>query len=230
MYRSDTIARVKDAAQAVMDVADAICEIGRRAYGRALVSGGEGNLSMRLDAAQAGRFGVGEGSILCTPSGLCKGDLTPEDLCVVAADGSPLAGARKASSEIRLHLEIYDSDEAVRAVVHTHPPYATTLALLGETLPEGLLPEAELFLRRVPLIPYETPGTAALAKLIRPHVRDGAAAILQNHGAVTWGANLSEAFMRTETLESCCRVWWQARAIGRPVPIPREKLDELRRR
>lgn len=205
-----------------------MCEIGRRAYGRGLISGGEGNLSIRLDAAQARAAGVSDGGILCTPSGLCKGDLTPDDLCIVAPGGGRLSGSRSPSSEIRLHLDIYDSDPAVRAVIHTHPPYATTFALLGETLPAGLLPEAELFLGAVPLVPYETPGTAALARLIRPHVCGGAAAILQNHGAVTWGSTLREAFMRTETLESCCRVVWQARAIGRPLAIPPEKLAELR--
>ncbi len=220
---SDTIPPVTDAAAM-------LCEIGRRAYQRGLVNGGEGNISLRLDAAQAAGHRVPERSILCTPSGLCKGDLTPDHLCIVTPGGAPLAGARRPSSELRLHLEVYDSDAGVNAVVHTHPPYATTFALLGETLPAGFLPEAELFLGRVPLIPYETPGTAALAKLIRPHVPGGAAAILQNHGAVTWGADLRQAFMRTETLESCCRVLWQARAVGQPRPIPKEKLDELRRR
>lgn len=90
------------------------------------------------------------------------------------------------------------------------------------------MPEAEVFLGDVPLIAYETPGTPALAALIRPHVGRASAALLQNHGALTWAGELELAYLRMEMLEAVCRTLHQARQIGSPRPIPAEKLAELR--
>ena len=194
-----------------------MCEIGRRAYQVGLLTAAEGNFSCRLDAER----------ILCTPTGLCKGLLTPEDLCVVDPAGKQLAGVRRVSSEIHLHLQILEQDATVAAVVHTHPPFATTFAVLGESVPDGLLPEGALFLGSVPLVAYETPGTEELGRAVRPYVNDHVAAILQNHGAVSWGRDLESAYLLTETLEAVCRVAYQARLIGHPKPIPADKLREL---
>lgn len=195
----------------------AICAAGRDAYARGLLSGTEGNLSIRY----------ADDRVLCTPSGQCKGRLTPDGLCVVDLSGQPIAGVARASSEIRMHLEIYRVDPAVRAVVHTHPPYATTFALLHESPPSGVVPEAEAFLGPVPLVPYDTPGTQRFAALIRPFVAGNVCALLASHGAVAWGATLDEAYLRTETLESVCRVIYQARLIGEPRRLPVASLQEL---
>lgn len=208
--------------RAVLDHAAQICEFGRRAYARSLIAGGEGNISVR----------IGPQRILCTPSGLCKGFLQPEDLCEVDLAGARLTGTRPPSSELPLHLEIYRAADEhgwnVGAVVHAHPPFATTFALLGETIPGGLLPEADIFLEHVPLVPYRTPGSQAAGAAIRPYVRPAGAALLQNHGAVTWGRDVGAAYMLMETLEAVCRVYHQARLIGRPQPIPLELHAELR--
>ncbi len=195
-----------------------MCEIGRRCYARGLVAASEGNFSVRLDADR----------VLCTPSGICKGVLTADDLCIVGLDAQPLAATRRPSSEILVHLAVYAADEAVRAVVHTHPPFATTFALLGESVPRGYLPEAEMFLGEVPVVPYATTGTPELAAGVRAQVPGRAAVLLQNHGAVTWGAHLEQAYARTEMLEAVCRVLFQARQIGQPRPIPTDKLAALR--
>lgn len=204
------------------DAAHTLCELGRRAYARALVAGSEGNLSARPSRER----------VLCTPSGLCKGFLEPDDLCEVDLAGAKLAGTRTPSSELPLHLEIYrTADErgwSVGGVVHAHPPFATTFALLGETIPGGLLPEGDIFLEHVPLVPYRTPGTLAAAQAIRPYVRPSGAALLQNHGAVTWGRDVDAAYLLMETLEAVCRVYHQARLIGQPRPIPLELQAELR--
>jgi L-fuculose-phosphate aldolase len=204
----------------VNELARQLCDIGRRAYQRGLIAAAEGNFSSRIDDA----------TILCTPTGMCKGFLTPDDLCVIDPAGRQVSGARRPSSEIKLHLAAYDADPRVRAVVHTHPPFATTLAVLGETIPAGVLPEAEILLGPVPLVPYCTPGTAALGEALRPFVRDHVAAILQNHGAVTWADDLERAYQWTEVLEAVCRVVYQARRIGMITPIPPNQLGELPRR
>jgi L-fuculose-phosphate aldolase len=199
------------------DLAALMCEVGRRAYQRELVDGTGGNFSCRLDDQR----------VLCTPTLSCKGRLTPGDLCVVDLEGRPLAGTRRPSSELRMHLEVYAASPAVRAVIHCHPPFATTFAVLGETIPTGVLPEGEVFLGPVPLIPYQTPGTRAMGLALRPYVTDHVAAILQNHGTVTWGPDLETAYVLTETLEAVCRVVYQAR-LGELRRIPPDKQAELR--
>jgi L-fuculose-phosphate aldolase len=200
-----------------MDALAKMCEIGRRAYQRLLVDGTGGNFSCRLD----------ERRVLCTPTLLCKGLLTPADLCVVDLAGRRLEGTRAPSSEVLMHLEIYAASPAVGAVVHCHPPFATTLAVLGETIPTGVLPEGDVFLGAVPLIPYQTPGTRAMGTALRSYVADGSAAILQNHGTVTWGPDLETAYVLTETLEAVCRVVCQARLLGELKTIPTSEQAEL---
>ena len=134
-----------------------MCALGRRAYERNLVDGTGGNFSCRLD----------ERRILCTPTLCCKGTMVPDDLCVVDLEGRPLSGARRASSEIQMHLELYAANPGIGAIIHTHPPYATTFAVLGETISTGILPEGDVFLGPVPLIPYQTPGTRDMGRALR---------------------------------------------------------------
>ncbi|MDX2199576.1 MAG: class II aldolase/adducin family protein [Phycisphaerae bacterium] len=197
--------------------ADQICAIGRRAYSRGLVAGMEGNISVRLD----------ERRVLCTPTMHCKGTLTPADLCLIDLEGRRLEGARKPSSEMPMHLAAYAADAGVRAVVHLHPPYATTFAVLGESVPTGHLPEAEIFFGAVPLVPYATTGTPAMGEVLRPFVREHCVALLQNHGAVSWAVDLERAYCLIESLEAVCRVVHQARQIGTPREIAAEKRREL---
>lgn len=202
-------------------VAAALCDIGRRAYARELVDGNAGNFSARLP----------DGNVLCTPTQVCKGLLMPMDLCVVGLDGTQHAGQRRPSSEIRMHLALYAASDTVRAVMHGHPPYATTLAASGSALSEGVLPEGDVYLGPVPLVPYQTPGTAALGDALRPYAATSNAALLANHGAVTWGPDAEWAYCLLESLEAVCRVVYQAHAIGGPTLISgaeRAKLTAYR--
>ena len=199
------------------EIAEKMCEIGRRAYARQLVAGTEGNFSCRLD----------EQRVLCTPTGVSKGLLTPPDLCIVDLNGQQLEGQRRRSSEMLMHVALYRAQADIRAIVHTHPPFATTFAVLGELDLARVLPEVDVFLGSVPLIPYRTPGTATMAEPLLPYVQDNVAAILQNHGAVTWGRDLEDAFVLTETLEAVCRVVYQARQLGSVTLIPAESQREL---
>jgi L-fuculose-phosphate aldolase len=194
-----------------------MCAVGRRAYGRQLVDGTAGNFSCRLDA----------GRILCTPTMICKGLLNPDDLCVIDLEGRQLAGGRPASSEALMHLELYAESPAVGAVVHTHPPYATTLACMGRAIPEGVMPEGDVFLGPVPLIPYQTTGTREMGSAIRPHVNRSNAALLESHGAVTWGPDLETAYCLSETLEAVCRVAYQADVAGGLKLIPTDQRAAL---
>jgi L-fuculose-phosphate aldolase len=201
----------------MQSLAEQICAIGRRAYARELVDGTGGNFSARIDDRR----------ILCTPTRQSKGFLRPEDLCTVDLGGKRLAGRKAMSSEVQMHLELYEENPEVRAVVHCHPPYATTMAVRGEGIPTGVLPEGDVFLGPVPLIPYQTPGTRAMGEALRAFVHESVAAILQNHGTVTWGPDLETAYVLTETLEAICRVIYQARQVGGYQPIPPERQAEL---
>jgi len=205
----------------MLELAEQMCAIGRRAYARQLVAGTEGNFSCRL----------GPETVLCTPTATCKGLLRPVDLCVVDLSGRQVSGIRPRSSEILMHLGLYRAAPHIRAIVHTHPPFATTWSLAGAMPLAGLLPEGEIFLGEVPVVPYRTPGTADMAAPLLPLLEDYDVAILQNHGAVTWGADLETAYVLTETLEAVCRVAYQARQIGNEGRIPpqeRQVLAQLR--
>jgi L-fuculose-phosphate aldolase len=201
-----------------------MCEIGRRMVARGLVSAFEGNLSAR----------AGPDRLLCTPSGMCKGQLKPEDLCFVDLNGKQFGGgaetfgprpARQRSSEILLHVAIYRERPDVQAVVHTHAPHATAFAITHTPVPSCVSPEVEVYLGRVPLAPYATPGTPEVGESVAPLVRDANVILLANHGTVSCGKTLEEALFRTEILESYCRLLLIARPLG---PVQRLSDSNMR--
>jgi len=164
-----------------------ICEIGRRVYNRGFAAANDGNISIR----------VGENEVLCSPTMICKGFMTPDDLCAVDLDGNQIAGKRKRTSEILLHLAIMKHRPDVKAVVHCHPPHATAFAVAREPIPQCILPEIEVFMGEVPIAPYETPGGQKFAETVVPFLKGTNTIILTNHGTVSFGAHLEEAYWKT---------------------------------
>ena len=187
-----------------VDERNLICEIGRRMYAREFVAAHEGNLSIRLP----------DGNLLCTPTMQCKGFLQPADLCVIDMDMNQVSGAKKATSEIRLHLEIYRQRDDVNAVVHSHPAHATAFAVANRPFPCGVLAEPDLFLGEVALAPFQTPGTDEFAKSVSPFVQHTNTIMLANHGVVTYAEELEKAFWMTEVLESACKTIILSQTIG----------------
>lgn len=194
-----------------------ICEIGRRMDTRGFVAGHDGNISCRIGADR----------VLCTPTLISKGRMRPADLCVVDMDGVQVSGRRPRSSEILLHLAIFRARTDVGAVVHCHPPHATAYAVAREPIPRGVLPEVELFLGDVPLAPYATPGSRAVADAVTPLVTEANAVLLANHGTVTCGPSLERAYWRTEILDASCRIFLLARGLGRLATLSATELAEL---
>ncbi|MBL8088536.1 MAG: class II aldolase/adducin family protein [Chthonomonas sp.] len=194
-----------------------MCEVGQRMLGAHLVCATEGNLSARMP----------DGRLLCTPRGVSKGHLKPEDLVVVDLAGTPF-GPGTPSSEILLHLEVYRQREDCMAVVHAHPPHATAFAVAGETIPDHLTPEASAVLGSVPLAPFGFPGTTAVPQSISRLIVDHKAILLSHHGAVTLGRDLLDAYYRMETLEATARLAWLTRALGGPSPLPADATERLR--
>jgi L-fuculose-phosphate aldolase len=199
-----------------------IIAAGRKLWERQYVDGNAGNISVR----------IGERHLLCTPTRVSKGEMTPDDICLSDMDGNIVAGNRLRTSEILLHLEIYKGNEDARAVVHCHPPYSTAFALTGSAPPFSLHSEYETMIGPVAVTPYETPGTRAFAETVRPFVRDHNTIVLSNHGIVCWADTVPHAEWLVETFETYCRTWLISQQIvqatGRAVqPIPQDKILEI---
>lgn len=194
-----------------------IVETGRRCYEKGFVAATDGNMSCR----------VGGDLIAATPAGLCKGMLAADDIVILDATGKRVEGHREASSEILLHLEIYKERPDVGGVVHAHPPTATGFAVARMPLAECVLPEVITTLGNVPLAPYATPSTDEVPESIRPKLRDYNAFLLANHGTVTLGATLLEAYFTLEKVEQFARVMLVARQLGRVSVLTEDDVKKL---
>ena len=194
-----------------------IVTVCRRLWERGLIAGQDGNVSVRLSG----------GSILVTPAGMSKVDVGADDLVEVDTEGHPRRGTRRASSELAVHLRIYARRPDVGAIVHAHPPVATGFAVAGEGFAPGILPEVIFLLGRVPLVPYEMPGTEALARQFDPFIATHDAFLMANHGAVTAGPSLSIAHQRMESLEHTARILLTSRLLGRVNELTEEQVAAL---
>jgi len=194
----------------------ALCEVGRRLWQRGLVGASEGNVSARLSARQ----------ILCTPSGVSKGHLKPDDIVVVDTGGNVVRGGEP-SVETALHLHIYRRRPDCQALVHAHPPIATGTALAGEDIPDNVLPEAAIVLGSVAFVPFALPGTPEVPAAIDPLLDDHKTFLLSHHGALTLGRDPFDAYARMETLERVAHMLLIARLLGGARPMPGEAFDHL---
>lgn len=199
------------------DIKDWIVEIGRRVYNKGFAAANDGNISYRL----------GENEVLCSPTMICKGFMTPDDICMVDLDGNQLAGQKKRTSEILLHLTIMKERPDVKAVVHCHPPHATAFAVTREPIPQCILPEIEVFMGEVPLAPYETPGGQKFADTVKPFLKATNTLILTNHGTVSFGKTLEEAYWKTEILDAYCRILILSKQLGGVTYLDEQKSREL---
>ncbi len=194
-----------------------MCEIGRRVYAKGFAAANDGNISFRLN----------EREILCTPTMVSKGFMKPEDLCKVDYEGKQLAGTRKRSSEILLHLSVYKHRPDVNSVVHCHPPHATAFAVAHEPIPKCVLPEVEVFLGEVPIAVYETPGNQKFAETIVPYLKDCNTILLANHGTITFGPDLEKAYWNTEIIDAYCNILILSRQLGRVNYFSDNQTKEL---
>jgi L-fuculose-phosphate aldolase len=212
----------------------AIVEVCQRLYASGLIAGQDGNVSVRLPS----------GDVLVTPAGYSKVDVAANALVIISADGD-LRRARggriarrarpplRASSEVAMHLAAYAERDDVHAVVHAHPPTATAFAVAGIRLDGDALAELVYNVGAVPLVPYEEPGSAALAMSVAHALRGADVVLLANHGAVAVGPTLRIAHQRMESLEHAARILLAARQLGgarRLSPAQVTRLQEARAR
>ena len=194
-----------------------IVEVGRRLWTRGYVASNDGNISARLSND---RF-------LITPTGLSKGFLSGDDLVIVDGRGRKVGGRREPTSELPMHLFVYETRPEVRAVVHAHPPTATGFAAAGVPLAECVLPEVIVSLGRVPLTPYATPSTAEVPESISRFVGSHNALLLRSHGALTFGEDVLEAYYRMETVEHFAEIALTAKMLGGASPLSQEDVGKL---
>ena len=193
-------------------------EVGRRLYQHGFIAAADGNISVRME----------EDRVLTTPSGLNKGRLDSEDLVVTDMRGRKLYGRLEPSSELEMHLVMYQERPDVCAVVHAHPPHASGFAVAGLPMDQPLLSEVVLTLGTVPLAEYGTPTTPELAAAVRPFAQsDGI--LLANHGALTVGRDVYVAYDRMETLEHSAHIYVVARTLGSERPLSQEHVAKLER-
>ena len=188
-----------------------------------MIDSGSGNISARL----------AEGRILCTPSGLAKGFMRPQQLIVVNLAGKRIdepneenAGLRP-TSELPMHLECYRQREDVQGVVHAHPPTAVALTVSGHGFQGCVIPEAIVLLGVIPVTPYATPSGPenrdAISRLIREHD----AIMLAYHGSLTVADNLWDAYLMLETLEHTAKIMATAHSLGRIQSLPPAQVRKL---
>lgn len=199
-----------------LQIREQICEFGRRIYRDGFAAANDGNISVRSG-----------GLVITTPTGVSKGYMTPEMMVVVNLAGEVISGELPPSSELLMHLRVYRDRPDVQAVVHAHPPYATTFAITGTPLDLPITAESVVTIGPVALAPYATPSTPEVADSITPYLAHHDVILLSNHGALTYGADLQTAFFRMESLEFYARLMALCNQIGHPRVFTAEQVAGL---
>jgi L-fuculose-phosphate aldolase len=194
-----------------------ICDIGKRIWTRGFVAANDGNITVRL----------ADGCFLATPTGVSKGFMTPDMIIKVDAEGKKLAGELNPSSELKMHMAVYQMRSDVNAVVHAHPPTATGYAVAGMPMDKMLLPEVIISLGWVPVAKYGTPSTNELGDVLKELLEYHDAMLLENHGALTVGHSLTNAYFKMETIELAAQISVTAQILGREREISADNVEKL---
>ncbi len=201
----------------ISEVKDQICDVCHKMWQLGWVAANDGNVSVKLD----------DGTFIATPTGVSKSFITPDILVRINDKGELIEGERKPSSEIKMHLRCYSERPDVGAVVHAHPPTATGYAVANKALDEYSMIESVIAIGSVPVTPYGTPSTEEVPEAITPYLQEHDVMLLQNHGALTVGADLITAYYRMETLELFAKISLTAHLLGGAQEISRENIDRL---
>jgi L-fuculose-phosphate aldolase len=196
-----------------------IVEIGRRIWTRGYVAANDGNITVQLN----------DNELLTTPTGVSKGFMTVEMIIKCDRTGKVISSnpGFRPSSEVKMHLDVYKERPDVHAIVHAHPQYATSFAVAGIPLNKCVLPEAVIVMGAVPIAPYGLPSTMEIPDRVRPYIKNSDVVLLENHGALTLGADLLNAYHKMETLEHTASIVWKAIQLGNMNVLPPEERDRL---
>ncbi|HIC68849.1 MAG TPA: class II aldolase/adducin family protein, partial [Candidatus Latescibacteria bacterium] len=156
-----------------------------------------------------------------------KGFMTPDMIVGTDLEGRKVGGDREPSSELLMHLAVYQNRPEVMAVVHAHPPAATGFAVAGIPLDRAVLAEVVTTLGSIPIVDYETPSTSELADAVRKYIKAHDGLLLANHGALTIADELFAAYYKMETIEHFARISLVARLLGGERTLSREEVNRL---
>ncbi len=194
-------------------------DIGKRIWTRGYIAANDGNITVKLN----------DNEILTTPTGISKGFMTTDMMIKMNISGEILSRASnyKPSSEVKMHLEVYKERPDIKSVIHAHPPYCTSFAVAGIPLDKCVLPEAIIVLGAVPITPYGTPSTREIPDSINPYIKTSDAVLLANHGALTLGSDLINAYYKMETLEHTAKIVSLATQLGKVNVLPENEVSKL---
>ncbi len=202
----------------IQQLKERMVSIGKRIWGRGYVDGNGGNITIR----------VGDNLVLCTPTLISKGFMTVDDICMVDLEGAQVAGTRPSTSEVKTHLGILKRVPQAKSCVHAHPIYGTAFAVANVVPPSCLIPESEVFLGEIGLAPYETPGTLEVAESVGKLAEKHQSILMANHGVITWGKDVEEAFWKMENTDAVCHTFVIAQQLGDgPKQYGPDKLKDL---
>lgn len=194
-----------------------IVEICKKMAAKGLVAGTEGNVSARADG----------NTVLLTPSGFNKGDVTEEMLVRLNRDGEMVEGDLTPTSEKWMHLEFYKQRPKSNGVAHGHPIFCTAFAAAHRDLPHPILPELVAVIGQIATVPYGRPSSAKLAEALAPYVLRHNVFLLENHGATAVGSNVRDAYHRLEVTEAYAKTVWAAEALGGVKPMTPDQVADL---
>ncbi len=200
-----------------MSIKKELVDICRRIHQKGFVASTDGNVSIRID----------KNKIICTPTSTPKEKIKVSDLITLDLNEEIITGKSKPSTEIKMHLEIYRQRDDVNAIIHAHPVYATAFASSKIAIDIPFLPEVVLSLGKVPVCKYATPSTTEVVKAIRSFVSKTNLLLLQNHGVVTYGKDLNEAYYLLEKLEHTAKIFAIAFNLNGVRPLTKKQLEKL---
>lgn len=203
-------------------IREQICDVCNKMWQLGWVAANDGNVSVKLD----------DNTFLCTPTGVSKSFITPEKLIKIDKDANIIEaeGDFRPSSEIKMHLRVYQERPDVGAVVHAHPPVSTGFALAHIPLDSYSLIENAIVIGSVPITPFGTPSTDEVPEAIAPYLAEHDVLLLEYHGALAVGSDIITAFYRMESLELVAKTTFYARMLlggKQEEEIPRERLETL---
>ena len=201
------------------DIKEQMCDVCHKMWQLGWVAANDGNVSVKL----------GDGTFLATPTGISKSFITPEKIVHIDKEGTIIEanGDYRPSSEIKMHLRCYQEREDVGAVLHAHPPVATGYAVANVPLDEYSMIETVIAIGSIPVTPYGTPSTYEVPEAIAPYLGEHDVVLLQNHGALSVGADLLTAYYRMETLELFAKISLNAHLLGGAQEISKPNIDKL---
>ncbi|MHC1748351.1 MAG: class II aldolase/adducin family protein [Cellulosilyticaceae bacterium] len=187
-----------------------VLEAAKKLYSEKLVAGTSGNISLRST-----REGVS--TYFITPSGTSYDDMKEEDIVEITEEGVPCVSRQVPSSEWKMHLKVYKKYPNINAVVHTHSPFATAFAVNRETIPLILIEMKPFLGGDIKVSPFKPAGSLELGEAVVPYLETRKACLLANHGTLSCGVTMDEAFIASEYVEDAAKIYYFAKTSGTPV-------------